>query len=213
MQSLADLRKAYSKYSLDESSVQLDPLEQFRKWFNESIKAEVPEPNAMNLATVNEMGRPSSRIVLLKGIEEGGFVFYSNYLSKKGKDIENNPACALTFFWPELERQIRIEGVADRVDGTTSDNYFKSRPRGSRIGALASPQSSMIANRKILEERVLQIESKYKGVDDLPRPHQWGGYKVDPFLIEFWQGRADRLHDRIQYSKVDGKWQIHRLAP
>lgn len=213
MQRLADLRKDYSMFSLDNTTVLPDPMDQFQKWFDESIKAEVPEPNAMNLATVNEIGRPSSRIVLLKGIESKHFLFYTNYLSKKGKELENNPACALTFFWPELERQIRIEGIADRVDAATSDAYFKSRPRGSQIGAWASPQSSLISERTILEERVEKMESKFSGLDELPRPHQWGGYKVDPFLIEFWQGRPNRLHDRIQYTRPNGIWEIHRLAP
>jgi pyridoxamine 5'-phosphate oxidase len=213
MQRLADLRKEYSKFSLDNATVLPDPVDQFQKWFDETVKAEVPEPNAMNLATVNEMGRPSSRIVLLKGIEDRHFLFYTNYLSKKGKELENNPACALTFFWPELERQIRIEGIADRVDASTSDVYFKSRPRGSQIGAWTSPQSSLISDRKILEERTVKIESKFAGVDELPRPRQWGGYRVNPFLFEFWQGRPNRLHDRIQYTQMDGAWKIHRLAP
>ena len=213
MQRLADLRREYSKFSLDTATVLADPIDQFQKWFDESLKAEIPEPNAMTLATVNDMGRPSSRIVLLKGIEAKQFIFYTNYLSKKGKELENNPACALTFFWPELERQIRIEGITDRVDAPTSDAYFRSRPRGSQIGAWASPQSSVISERKLLDERSEKMEAKFKGLEQLPRPNQWGGYKVIPFLIEFWQGRTNRLHDRIQYTLTDGVWQIQRLAP
>lgn len=213
MQPLADLRKEYTKFSLDISTVLADPIAQFERWFQEAIKSEVPEPNAMNLATVNENGRPSSRIVLLKGIEDKHFLFYTNYFSKKGKELENSPACAVTFFWPELERQVRIEGLADRVAEKISDTYFQSRPRGSQIGAWASPQSSVISDRKILEERQKSIETKFAGKDKLPRPHQWGGYKIAPYLIEFWQGRANRLHDRIEYTLIDEAWQIHRLAP
>jgi len=212
MNDLASIRQEYSKATLEPSTVSSDPVRQFDIWFQEALTAKVPEPNAMNLATAIG-GRPTSRIVLLKGIEQGKFVFYTNYQSRKGKDLEENPACCLTFFWPELERQVRVEGVASRVDATRSDEYFQSRPRGSQIGAWASPQSSLIQNRQLLEEREKQIEEKYKGQDKLPRPHQWGGYEVDPLMIEFWQGRPNRLHDRIVYSKVDGVWRIDRLAP
>jgi pyridoxamine 5'-phosphate oxidase len=213
MQPLADLRKDYAKLSLDKSSVDADPLRQFEKWFQEAMNAGCTEPNAMHLATVNADGRPSSRIVLLKGLEAGKLQFFTNYQSRKGKELENNPACALTFFWPELERQVRIEGVTARVAPAISDTYFQSRPRGSQIGALSSPQSAMIEDRKILEQRVSDVEKKYEGKNPLPRPNQWGGYEVDPLLIEFWQGRPSRLHDRIQYTLIDNKWQIHRLAP
>jgi pyridoxamine 5'-phosphate oxidase len=171
------------------------------------------EANAMNLATISRDGRPTSRVVLLKGIENGKFVFYTNYQSAKGKELEINPACALTFFWPELERQVRIEGVASRVSEQQSLAYFQSRPRGSQIGAWSSPQSSIIDSRSILEERVAQLEKKFEGVDVLPKPNQWGGYEVDALMIEFWQGRPSRLHDRIQFNKVDGAWKIYRLAP
>ncbi len=212
MNDIATIRKEYSKASLDIATISKDPILQFDIWFKEAVTSSVPEPNAMNLATVNG-GRPASRIVLLKGVEHGKFVFYTNYQSKKGKELEENPACSLTFFWPELERQIRIEGVASRVDTKRSDEYFQSRPRGSQVGAWASPQSSVINERSLLEDRAKLIEEKFKGKEILPRPHQWGGYEIDPFLIEFWQGRPNRLHDRILYSKVEEVWKINRLAP
>ncbi|HWA36123.1 MAG TPA: pyridoxamine 5'-phosphate oxidase [Cyclobacteriaceae bacterium] len=213
MQNIGDLRKEYSRATLDTSNVLPDPIEQFEKWFDEALKSGITEPNAMHLATVNEQGKPSSRIVLLKGITKGAFVFYTNYQSKKGNELEKNPACALTFFWPEIERQVRIEGTASRVEPEISDEYFQSRPRGSQIGAWASPQSAVIKDRNILEDRANQIARKFEKEKTLPRPNQWGGYAVDPLLIEFWQGRASRLHDRILFTKVDGAWQIHRLAP
>jgi len=213
MQDIANIRKDYRKASLDVSSADKDPVLQFEKWFGDALQAEVIEPNAMNLATVNENGRPSSRIVLLKGLENKRFVFYTNYQSKKGKELENNPACALTFFWPELERQVRVEGIASRVNAEMSDTYFKSRPRESQLGAWASPQSLMIENRSILEQRFREMEKKFEDHPVLPRPRQWGGYEVDPFEIEFWQGGPGRLHDRIQYIKVDNVWKMYRLAP
>ena len=213
MQSLAELRKEYSKSTLDVTTVDVSPVTQFEKWFNEAMESSVAEPNAMNLATVNEQGRPSSRIVLLKGIENGRFQFFTNYQSKKGRELELSPACALTFFWPELERQVRVEGICARVAAEVSEEYFQSRPRGSQIGAWSSPQSTFIKDRLILEQRVAEIEKKFAGTEKLPRPKQWGGYEVDPFMIEFWQGRPSRLHDRVQYNKVDERWQIHRLAP
>src|SRR5687768_6992354 len=213
MNDLATLRNEYSKARLDEASISSNPIEQFNAWFKEAIDAKIPEPTAMNLATVNG-GRPASRIVLLKGVENGMFVFYTNYQSRKGKELDENPACSLTFFWPELERQIRIEGVASRIDAKRSDEYFQSRPRGSQVGAWASPQSSVIKERSILEERAKQIEEKYKDAEKLPRPNQWGGFEVDPILIEFWQGRPSRLHDRILFTKADdGGWKVNRLAP
>lgn len=213
MQNLANIRKDYRMATLDISSVEASPVKQFEKWFGEALKSAVMEPNAMNLATVNEYGRPSSRMVLLKGLENDRFMFYTNYQSKKGKELEKNPACALTFFWPELERQVRVEGVVSRVDPGVSDAYFRSRPRESQIGAWASPQSIMIESRDILEQRFKDITKKFEGAETLPRPHQWGGFQVDPFEIEFWQGGAGRLHDRIQYLKVDNVWKIYRLAP
>jgi pyridoxamine 5'-phosphate oxidase len=213
MQNIANIRKDYRKATLDVSSVDLDPIMQFEKWFGEALQAEVNEPNAMNLATVNEKGKPSARVVLLKGLDNKRFIFYTNYQSKKGKELDNNPACALTFFWPELERQVRVEGIASRVNAELSDIYFKSRPRESQIGAWASPQSLLIENRSILEQRFQEIEKKFHDLPVLPRPHQWGGYQVDPFEVEFWQGGPGRLHDRIQYIKVDNVWKVYRLAP
>lgn len=213
MKDLAHIRKDYSKATLDVKSVAKDPIQQFTHWFNEATTSEVPEPNAMTLSTVNEQGRPAARIVLLKGVENGKFVFYTNYQSRKGKELEQNPACSLTFFWSALERQVRIDGVAARIDGKRSEEYFQSRPRGSQIGAWASPQSTFIKDRELLEARAQQIEEKFKGMAVLPKPHQWGGYEIDPFMIEFWQGRPSRLHDRIVYTKVDENWRIDRLAP
>jgi pyridoxamine 5'-phosphate oxidase len=212
MQDLAQIRKEYSLHSLDEKSISSSPFKQFEKWFNEALSAKVLEPNAMNLATVTENNRPTSRIVLLKGFNEEGFSFYTNYQSSKGKQLEQVPYAALTFFWPELERQVRIEGAIERVATDQSDEYFKSRPRESQIGAWASPQSSVIASRNIIEERYKNVEKKFEG-KSLERPNQWGGYLVKPFLIEFWQGRPSRLHDRIQFTLIDGVWKINRLAP
>jgi pyridoxamine 5'-phosphate oxidase len=213
MKSIADIRKDYLKSTLDIISVDKNPLTQFARWFDEALASEVDEPNAFTLSTVSEDGRPSGRIVLLKGLEHGKFIFFSNYQSAKGKELEKNPACALTFFWPELERQVRIEGVASRIDAGASEKYFQSRPRESQIGAWASPQSAVIAGREILDARVKDLQKKFDGVDKLPKPNQWGGYEVEPNEIEFWQGRLNRLHDRIVFYKVDDTWQVHRLAP
>jgi pyridoxamine 5'-phosphate oxidase len=213
MQDIAHIRSEYCRAVLDIAQVAAHPVDQFQQWFREALQAEVKEPNAMTLATVNEAGRPSARIVLLKGVEDQKFIFYTNYQSDKGKELEKNPYCALTFFWPELERQVRIEGIAQRVSPEVSQAYFQSRPRGSQIGAWSSPQSAVIDNRGILEERVKQMEKKFEGFTVLPKPQQWGGYAVEPFLVEFWQGRPSRLHDRIEYIKLDSSWKIHRLAP
>jgi pyridoxamine 5'-phosphate oxidase len=211
--SIADLRRDYTRASLDVSNVDSDPVKQFETWFNDALRAEVIEPNAMTLSTVNAQGRPSSRVVLLKGVENRKFVFFTNYQSRKGRELESNAACALNFFWPDLERQVCVQGIADKVDPKISEAYFKSRPKMSQIGAWTSPQSTIIKDRSILEERFAQIQSKYKEDNELPKPHQWGGYEIDPLVIEFWQGRPGRLHDRIEYTKVDGQWKIHRLAP
>jgi pyridoxamine 5'-phosphate oxidase len=210
---MKDFRKEYNRSSLDQASVNADPIVQFNHWFAEAVDSSIPEPNAMNLATISEDGRPTSRIVLLKGVEGAKFLFYTNYQSQKGKELEKNPPCALNFFWPELERQVRIEGIASRADAASSEKYFQSRPRASQVSAWASPQSTLIADRALLEERVKAIEKRFEGKDALPKPHQWGGYAVEPLEIEFWQGRPNRLHDRIVYTKVDQEWKIHRLAP
>jgi pyridoxamine 5'-phosphate oxidase len=213
MLSFNDLRKEYSKATLEINSAAASPIPQFEKWFSQALEAKIPEPNAMNLATVSKGGQPSCRIVLLKGIERQGFVFYSNYQSHKGKELEENPACALTFFWPELERQVRIEGIAERVSEEQSIAYFQSRPRESQVGAWASPQSAVIADRLLLENRAKEIEKRFQGQTVLPKPKQWGGFRVEPFMVEFWQGRPNRLHDRIVYTKDDGNWKVSRLAP
>jgi pyridoxamine 5'-phosphate oxidase len=213
MQDIAQIRKEYSLSVLDEKSILPSPFGQFEKWFNEALSANVLEPNAMNLATISANNRPSSRIVLLKGFNADGFSFYTNYQSSKGKELDETPFCALNFFWPELERQVRIEGAVERVSNDQSDDYFKSRPRESQIGAWASPQSSVILSRELLEERYKSIEKKFDGKESITRPQQWGGYRVKPFLVEFWQGRPSRLHDRMQYTLLDGKWKVSRLAP
>lgn len=213
MKGLSEIRTEYSKSTLDTSSVLADPIKQFEKWFEEALDSKALEPNAMTLSTLTEGGTPTSRIVLLKGVEGGQFVFYTNYQSQKGRELEVQPACSLNFFWPELERQVRIEGVAQRVSPASSDAYFQSRPRASQIGAWASPQSALIKDRLILEQRILEIEKRYTDLKVLPRPKQWGGYAITPMEIEFWQGRPNRLHDRIVYTFMDKQWKINRLAP
>jgi len=213
MTKLSDIRKNYTKGEFTIEQADKNPIEQFNKWLKEAISSELVEPNAMTLSTVSPSGRPSSRIVLLKEVTQNQFIFYSNYQSNKGKQLEENPACALNFFWPELERQVRIEGISERGDESTSTVYFQSRPRGSQIGAWASPQSSVIQNRELLEKRVVELEKRFEGQQILPKPKQWGGYAVEPFLIEFWQGRSNRLHDRLLYTNENGSWKIARLAP
>jgi pyridoxamine 5'-phosphate oxidase len=213
MDEISKLRRDYSLMALNEEDVKSDPLNQFSIWFNEAVKAQVNEPNAMHLATITADGRPSGRMVLLKGLQPDGFTFYTNFQSNKGKELENQPACCLTFFWPELERQVRIEGVSERISEATSEQYFQSRPRGSQIGAWASPQSAVIKNRKVLEDRMQDLEIKFGALKAIQKPKQWGGFLVKPFLIEFWQGRSNRLHDRIRYILTGEKWQIRRLAP
>ncbi len=209
---LQKLREDYSKHSLDESDVNSDPVEQFESWMKEAIDAEVPEPNAMTLSTVDANNKPHSRVVLLKGIEEGDFVFYTNWQSEKGSELEQNPNAALCFLWLELERQVRIEGVAEKLSQEESEEYFKKRPYKSQIGALASNQSSVVPNREFLEKRFEELEEKYTE-GDVPKPESWGGYRVKPEVLEFWQGRRSRLHDRIKYEKVGNKWDIKRLSP
>lgn len=209
---LAALRREYSGQPLEPEIMLSDPVGQFEKWFEEALKAEVLEVNAMTLATVSESGRPSQRVVLLKGIENGKFVFYTNYQSAKGRELLKNPFCSLNFFWAELERQVRVEGLAARVSEERAAEYFKIRPRGAQIGAWASPQSAVVESRELLEARYRDMEKRFEG-KEVPKPHQWGGYEVEPYLFEFWQGRPNRLHDRILYLKRDKEWTINRLAP
>lgn len=210
---VSDIRSDYKKHKLDEKHVLNNPIKQFKKWFEEALASIVMEPTAMNLATVSKNNTPASRIVLLKDIEKEGFVFYTNYQSNKGKELEDNPQAALTFFWPELERQVRIQGVVEKVSKEKSETYFKSRPRASQIGAWASPQSAVIADRKILEDREKQLNERFDKDEQLPKPEQWGGYMVKPLSIEFWQGRPSRLHDRLIYTLEGENWKISRLAP
>jgi len=209
---IAAIRREYTLKELDEAQVQASPLQQFKVWFDEALGAEVLEPNAMNLSTITPNGRPTSRIVLLKGIEENEFVFYTNYQSRKGMEMEKNPYVCLNFFWAELERQVRIEGTVSKVSAATSDEYFNSRPRGSRIGAHVSPQSEIISSRSVLEEKAKELFTEFEGKEVI-RPNHWGGYSVKPYLFEFWQGRESRLHDRVLYEEIDGQWIIKRLAP
>ena len=211
---LAHLRQDYRLASLDIPDVASDPIEQFKKWFDEALKSELLEPNAMTLATVSVQGQPSARVVLLKGIENQGFVFYTNYESRKGEQLAANPNAALCFCWLELQRQIRIEGTVEKVDAATSDAYFKSRPVSSQIGAWASPQSDVIEDRAVLEENEDYYKKQFDTEGgDIPRPEHWGGYVLKPTLIEFWQGRSSRLHDRILYIFDGEEWEIVRLAP
>lgn len=209
---LHDLRQEYRSAQLSEKDVESDPILQFGNWFSAAVDAQLYEPNVMTLATADRFGKPSARIVLLKEFDENGFVFYTNYESKKGQDLVENPQAALVFFWAELERQVRIEGVVSKVDVQTSADYFHSRPTGSQIGAMASPQSSVLDSRESLEEKVSNLTKTYEG-KEIPHPVHWGGYLIEPMHIEFWQGRQSRLHDRIVYDLVDGSWIINRLAP
>ncbi len=210
---VADLRKEYTRAGLAESDVAPDPVEQFRRWFDAALDAGLHEPNAMTVATATRDGSPSARVVLLKGFDSRGFVFYTNYEGRKGRELEENPRAALLFYWGELERQVRIEGAVARVSEEESDAYYASRPRGSRLGAWASEQSRPVESREVLEARLRGLEKEYEG-QNIPRPPFWGGYRVEPEAVEFWQGRENRLHDRIVYRRTgDGGWEIGRLQP
>jgi pyridoxamine 5'-phosphate oxidase len=209
---LAQMRKSYEQAALDESQVQPQPIAQFHHWFDEAVRAKALEPNAMTLATASADGRPSTRVLLLKGADEQGLVWFTNYESRKGQELAANPFAALQFFWPELERVVRVEGRVERVSGDESDAYYRSRPVGSRIGAWASPQSQVLSSRAVLEE-TWQAKQAELG-EDPPRPAHWGGYRLVPDRWEFWQGRSSRLHDRIAYERqAGGSWLIQRLAP
>jgi pyridoxamine 5'-phosphate oxidase len=208
---IADLRKDYKLAALGKRDLAADPFTQFKKWLDDAIKAELPEPTAMNLATVGSNGRPSARIVLLKGVDEKGFVFFTNYESRKGRELAESQWAALTFHWVELERQVRVEGHVEKVDTKVSDEYFNSRPVKSRIGAIASAQSEKVESREALEKSFADMEAKYG--ENPPRPAHWGGYVIVPEMVEFWQGRRSRLHDRLVFQRQFGGWHIERLAP
>ncbi|MGP1609710.1 MAG: pyridoxamine 5'-phosphate oxidase, partial [Burkholderiales bacterium] len=201
----------YRRTSLDEADAAADPLTQFQLWFDAAVRAELPLPNAMTLATVAADGAPAARIVLLKGADQRGFVFYTNYQSRKGRELAANPRAVLVFHWAELEREVRIEGAVEKTSAAESDEYFSSRPLGSRHAAIASPQSAVVANRAVLETRFAEIEKNQR--DAPARPAHWGGYRLHPVAVEFWQGRPNRLHDRLLYTRAGERWSITRLAP
>lgn len=209
---IAHIRQDYMLASLDEATAGNDPLAFFRRWFDEAIRAELSEVNAMTLATADANGLPHARIVLLKGLDNAGFSFFTNYDSAKAKDMDACHHAALVFFWKELERQVRIEGTVEKTDTAESDAYFHSRPAGSRIGAWASPQSQVIPDRSVIDDNITRYSQQFSD-GDIPRPGHWGGYRVIPQLIEFWQGRSSRLHDRIVFKRTNAGWEKYRLAP
>jgi pyridoxamine 5'-phosphate oxidase len=210
---IADLRQDYKAKTMEYADMNPNPIQQFNNWFDEALASKLLEPNAMTLATVSSEGKPSARVVLLKGLNADGFIFFTNYESRKGQNIDTNPNVALVFLWLELERQVRIEGVIEKISAEESEVYFHSRPHSSQLGAWVSPQSKVIEDRGVLEQTYLDLEREYKS-KPIPKPENWGGYRVKPNLIEFWQGRSSRLHDRMCYQvQEDGNWQIVRLAP
>ena len=212
--SLEDLRESYKRGALDEANCDPNPLQQFRTWMQEARAAKLKEPNAMTLATATADGKPSGRIVLLKELTGTAFVFYTNYTSRKGRELDANPHVALTFYWAELERQVRVEGQVSRVDRAKSEAYFRGRPKGRRLGARVSHESEVLPNRQSLETKLAELEQQYSGTDDVPTPEWWGGYSVEPLALEFWQGRDNRLHDRLLYKKKGvGAWSLERLSP
>jgi pyridoxamine 5'-phosphate oxidase len=210
--SIASLRREYAAARLDEAEVDRDPIRQFARWFEEARQAELLEPNAMTLATASADGSPSARIVLLRSADERGFAFFTDYRSRKGRELEANPRAALVFYWGELERQVRVSGTVSRVSRDENEAYFLSRPRGSRLGAWTSHQSTVIEARADLEERLEAMAARFEG-GDVPLPPHWGGFRVRPDAIEFWQGRENRLHDRIRYLREAGAWKVERLSP
>ncbi len=211
MKKISELREDYLLMAFGKRDANPDPIIQFELWFNQASEAEVPEPNAMTLATADKSGKPSARIVLLKGFDHLGFVFYTNYQSKKAQDLLENPRASLVFVWLELQRQVRIDGIAEKVSRLESVEYFNSRPRESQLGAIASNQSRVVGDRKMLENKYIEAEERFRG--NITCPEHWGGFRLIPQTIEFWQGRTNRLHDRIAYIKNPGGWSINRLEP
>jgi pyridoxamine 5'-phosphate oxidase len=210
---LADLRKEYSQAGLNETDLAAEPVSQFQRWLEQALGAQLLEPYAMTLATTTPDGWPSARVVLLRGVDERGFTFFTNYDGRKGRELARNPRAALVFYWAELERQVRVEGTVERVTAAESDEYFRGRPLGSRLGAWASPQSQPIPNREMLETQWRKVEAEYAS-GEVPRPPNWGGYRVRHQMVEFWQGRRSRLHDRLRYRRAEGGgWTLDRLAP
>jgi pyridoxamine 5'-phosphate oxidase len=205
------MRKTYSRTELHEEQICSDPIEQLRRWLDDAAQTDITEPNAMCLCTCVD-GKPSARMVLLRRIDASGLVFYTSYFSRKGRELGENPHAAAVFYWPALERQVRVEGAVTQISEDDSDAYFASRPRGHQIGAWASEQSEPVENRELLDQRMHDYETRFEG-EDVPRPHSWGGYAIHPERIEFWQGRPNRMHDRLEFTRADGAWHLQRLQP